>query len=261
MLEKTGQIEIHISGRQGAFDLSPGTYDIKHILTTLQHVEGLLFGGAKRERPLVTYEIREGSVRHVLTTALQTIIGFAAVLQAVQTQGDLDFLQPDTAKALEFFQAEARQHNYRFEISTSLAAAQGLVIDATTRYERTAATWVEAEFYFYGRITDMGGTSRPNIHLQTAEAGKVVLQATTEELRQIEGNHLYRDYGVRATGQQDIRTGEVNRSNLRLLEIVDYESRYDAQYLATLRRKAAKNTWPQDPDAWLRELRGYADNA
>jgi len=259
MLEKTGQIEIHISGRQGAFDLSPATYDIKHVLATLQHVEGLLFGGAKRERPLVTYEIREGSVRHILTTALQTVIGFTAILHAVQARGDLDFLQPETAKALEFFQTEARQHDYRIAISSSLQDAPSLLIDADTHYERTAATWVEAEFYFYGRITDMGGTSRPNIHLQTVEAGKVVLQATTDELRQIEGNHLYREYGVRATGQQDIRTGEVNRSNLRLLEIVDYESRYDAQYLASLRRKATHNTWPQNPDAWLRELRGYSE--
>ena len=259
MLEKTGQIEIHIIGRQGAFALLPATYDVKHVLATLQHVEGLLFGSSKRERPLVSYEIREGSVRHLLTTALQTVIGFNAILQVVQTQGDLDFLQPDTAKALEYFQAEARQHDFQFEITTSLADANTLIIDATTHYERTAVTWVDAEFYFYGRITDMGGSTRPNIHLQTAEAGTVVLQTTKEELKRMESNPLYRDYGVRATGQQDVRTGEVNRSNLVFMEMIDYESRYDEQYLATLRRKAMKNDWPLDADAWLRELRGYAE--
>lgn len=233
---------------------------MKHVLATLEQVEGLLFGGSRRERPLMTYEIKEGSVRHLLTTALQTVIGFNAILQAVQTQGDLDFLQPDTARALEYFQGEARQHDFRIAITTSLAGASTLVIDATTHYERTAVTRVEAEFYFYGRITDMGGSTRPNIHLQTAAAGTVILQATKKELKRIEGNPLYdRDYGVRATGQQDVRTGEVNRNNLHFVEMIDYESRYDEQYLATLRRKATRNNWPPDADAWLRESRGYAE--
>ncbi len=43
------------------------------------------------------------------------------------------------------------------------------------------------------------------------------------------------------------------------MEMIDYESRYDEEYLAALRRKATKNDWPLDADAWLRELRGYAD--
>ncbi len=259
MADKTGQIEIRISGRQGAFDLVPATYDVKHVIATLQHAEGLLFGSNKKERPLLTYDIQEGSVRHILTTALQAVIGFNAILGTVQQQGDIDFLQPETAQALEYFQSEARQHDYQVEVKTSVADTVTLVIDATTQYARTAASWVEAEFYFYGRITDMGGTSRPNIHLQTAEAGRVTLQTTQETLKQLEGNYLYREYGVRATGQQDLRTGEVNRQSLQLVDIVDYEARFDAHYLATLRRKAARNDWPQDPDTWLRELRGYTD--
>ncbi len=42
-----------------------------------------------------------------------------------------------------------------------------------------------------------------------------------------EDNYLYRTMGIRATGRQDIQTGEIEKRSLQLLELIDYEEKYE----------------------------------
>ncbi|WP_239541230.1 hypothetical protein [Cryomorpha ignava] len=51
-------------------DLTPVNYDISQIAAILKNVEDLLFPTSKRDRPLVTYNIEEGSVRHIFKTSI-----------------------------------------------------------------------------------------------------------------------------------------------------------------------------------------------
>lgn len=83
MVDKVGYIEIRVIGKRGNLDISPENYDIKDIIAVLQNAENLLFPGSKKERPQISYEIKEGSVRHLLKTALQAVIGFNAILLSV----------------------------------------------------------------------------------------------------------------------------------------------------------------------------------
>lgn len=83
-MEKLGEIEIRVVGKSGNQDLTPHNYDIKHIASILQNVEDLLFPLNKKDRPIITYDIQKGSVRHLFKTSIQTIIGFSAVLSQVQ---------------------------------------------------------------------------------------------------------------------------------------------------------------------------------
>src|SRR5690606_18142702 len=118
-LDKIGIIEIKVSGKSGNIDLNPDNYDIKHIVSILQNVEDLLYPNNRKDRPLITYDIESGSVKHIFKTSMQYVIGFSAVLMQVQSTNSIDFLDLKTSRAIESIHNLSQQKNYEFEISTS----------------------------------------------------------------------------------------------------------------------------------------------
>ena len=91
-MEKIGHIEIRITGSKGNIELSPDNYDIREIISILENAENLLYPGDKKERPLISYNIEQGSVKHILKTSIQFIIGFNAIIGQVNNVQDIDFL-------------------------------------------------------------------------------------------------------------------------------------------------------------------------
>lgn len=256
-MEKIGSIEIRITGSRGNLDLSPDNYDIRELIAMLENAEDLLYSGDKKDRPTISYRIEEGSVKHIFKTSMQFIIGFNAVIGQVSQTQNIDFLDVRTAKAFENIQNTATKKNYTISIKTSLDKTNEVKLDKTTRFYRTEAIWADAEFYFYGKVTNAGGKDKANIHLLTEEFGSVAIETPKDFLEDYEKNLLYKTFGIRATGKQHSETGEIDKSTLKFIELVDYQPKYDEQYLNTLREKAKKN-WlgTVDPDNWLREIRG-----
>lgn len=255
-MEKIGFIEIRISGSKGNLDLSPDNYDIRELITMLENAENLLYPGEKHDRPIISYKIEEGSVRHIFKTSVQYIIGFNAIIGQISLLQHLDFLDLPTAKAFENIQWIASKRDYIFSIRTSLENSNELTIDRTTNYYRAEAIWADAEFYFYGKLTNAGGKDKANIHLYTDELGTVRIQTPISFLEQYDENLLYKTFGIRATGKQHSETGEIDTTTLKFVELVDYQPKYDELYLKGLRDKA-KKSWLSnlDPDQWLNEIR------
>ncbi len=259
-MEKIGFIEIRITGSKGNLDLSPDNYDIREIITILENAENLLYPGDKRDRPNISYKIEEGSVKHILKTSIQYIIGFNAIIGQVSQVQNIDFLDLGTAKAFENIQDIATKRNYVFSIKTSLDNTNEVRVDKTTSYYRTEAIWVDAEFYFYGKITNAGGKGKTNLHILTDE-GSFIVQTPLSFFENLEENIIHKKpYGIRATGKQHSETGEIDTSTLKFIELVDYQPKYDEIYLKALRDKA-KKSWlgSIDPDKWLKEIRGGYD--
>ncbi len=256
-MEKIGFIEIIVGGSKGNLKLTPDTFDIKELTEIILQAEKLLFPGERKERPLISYRMEEGSVKNIFKTSLQAVISFSAILSLIETSHNIDFLELNTAKAFESFQDTAIKKDYFFEIKTSLQNSTTLRIDKSTFYYRTSENWVEGEFYFYGKITNAGGKDKANIHLVTEELGTLYIQTPQEFLAKVEENILYKTYVVRAKGKQNSETGEIDKQSLSFIELIDYNLRYDQQYLKKLRSKAM--TWldKTDPDEWLKDVRGY----
>ena len=250
-----GEIEIHIEGKVGAQKLTPALVDIEEIRAILDEAADLLFPTEKRsQRPVISYEIVEGSVRHRFRTLMQTVIGFGAVIAQVGTEGQIDFLHERTAAAIESFQRLAREKDY---VVTLLANQQSLRIDRTTHYERQHQVWVEAEFYLYGELINAGGKNNPNIHLDTKEHGTLRIAVDKDYLKQGEKNLLYKKFGVRVAGRQNLQTFEMDPNSLRFIELLDHDGAYSQAYLDSLLQRAGP-AWAGvgDADAWLTELRG-----
>jgi hypothetical protein len=185
------------------------------------------------------------------------IIGFNAILLSIQQNNySIDFLETPTAKAFEFFQETAKKQGVEFQISTSVDNSSKISVDKNTQFIRSEEAWADAEFYFYGYIIDAGGKTFPNIHLDTKEYGVLKIEVDRKILREYETNPLYKRYGVRAVGKQNLNTGEFDKSTLRLLEIIDYNPSYNEDYIKGLINKARKS-WEGigDADEWLSQLR------
>ncbi|MBK9593198.1 MAG: hypothetical protein IPO32_17425 [Crocinitomicaceae bacterium] len=260
-MEKTGFIEIRITGAKGNIELSPDNFDIREIISILENAENLLYPGDKKDRPIISYNIEEGSVKHILKTSIQYIIGFNAIIGQVQQEKNIDFLDLSTAKAFENIQDIAAKKNYVFTIKTSLDKTNEVQLDRTTHYIRTEAIWVDAEFYFYGKITNAGGKGKTNIHVLTDTVGTVIVQTPVSFFEGLEENIIHKKaYGIRATGKQHSETGEIDSSSLKFIELIDFNPKYDEAYLKELRVKAKKSWLGKiDPDNWLREIRGGYD--
>lgn len=260
-MEKIGFIEIKIKGSKGNIDLSPDNFDIREIISILENAENLLYPGEKKDRPTISYKIEEGSVKHILKTSIQYIIGFNAIIGQINQVKNIDFLDLSTAKAFENIQEIAAKKNYTFTIKTSIESTNEVMVDRTTRYHRTEAIWVDAEFYFYGKITNAGGKGKTNIHVLTDNSGTVIVQTPVSFFEGLEENIIHKKaYAVRASGKQHSETGEIDNSSLKFIELIDFNPKYDENYLEELRAKAKKSWLGKiDPNNWLREIRGGYD--
>lgn len=258
-MEKFGNIEIKVFGNKGNLQLSPDNYDVKEVIFILQNVEDLLYPTNRKDRPIIAYNIQEGSVKHIFKTSIQAIIGFSAILFQIQKSNSIDFLELKTAQAIENIQNFSYQKNYDFEIRTSIENDLSFKINPQSKYFRTENVWVDAELYFYGTLTNAGGKSKANIHLDTEEFGSLTIDTNKDYLMDREENLLYRKFGVRAIGKQNIETGEIDNRTLKLIQLISFEPKYDDEYLKSLIHKA-KNNWKGiNPDEWLNNLRGGYD--
>lgn len=259
-MDNKGYIEIRITGSKGNLDLSPEIYDIREIISILENAENLLYPGDKRDRPTISYKIEEGSVNHILKTSIQYIIGFNAIIGQVNRVQNIDFLDLSTANAFENIQDVAAKRDYVFSIKTSLENTNEIKLDRTTHFYKSEAIWAEAEFYFYGKVTNAGGKEKANIHVFTEQLGTVRIQTPITFLQQYSENLLYKTFGIRATGKQHSETGQIDTSTLQFVELVDYQPKYDEQYLKTLRDRA-KKSWLSSINGqdWLTEIRGGYD--
>lgn len=254
-MEKLENIEIRIVGKEGNNDLSPKNYDIKQLGSLLRNVEDLLFPNKKQIRPIVSYDIQKGSVKHLFYSSMQTVITFSAILARVVEISSIDDLDLKTSRAFEAIQKTAVEKNYEFQISTSFSNTK-LKITPFTNFYKTENILVDAEFYFYGIIKDAGGKGKANIHLDTKDYGYLTIETEKDFLEEQKENLLYKSFGVRTIGKQDIYTGEIDTKSLKLIEFIDYQPKLEEDYLNKLIANASKNWQGVDVDEWLLNVRG-----
>ncbi len=108
-MEKTATFEVVVHGTKGGKPMMPDDYDIKALRGLLEEVEVLLFPNDRRERPVISYEVKEGSVRNLFRTGIQAVAQTGAVIGLVATSGSVDMLEPRTARAIEAMQRWAQE--------------------------------------------------------------------------------------------------------------------------------------------------------
>lgn len=252
--QNKGQVTIHIEGQYGAEKLTPDNYDITLMQSVLGYAITLLDLDRRKERPVTTFHVETGSVSNVFTTSKQKAVEFASVLALVVGSSSIDQLDARTAVAFEDLQKFAIQNNFNLDISSSESKEHIVHITPTSYFRRTENLWADAEVYYYGTIVDAGGKKKSNIHLDTKD-GVIMIDADKEILTNISGNPLYRKFGVRAMAKQNIISGDIDRSSLKLIEIIEFEPKFDMAYLEK-KIEASTPVWSGiDADKFLHEIR------
>ncbi len=252
-------IEIRILGNGGDKSLTPASYDIRNIIDILQNMEDLLASIDEKERPLVSYEIQSGSVRHVFTTTKCYVVGFSVLLTQILNTNSLENIDIKAAKAFERLQYASKKNEFTYQISTSVRKDLQLFIKPDTNFIRTSSLWVDTEVYLYGTLTNAGGKSRANIHLDTKEYGLVTIDTGKSFLEGQEQNLLYKKFGVHALGKQNIDTGQIDTKNLKLINLIAYNPTFEKGYVDALIEKGSATWNGTDSDVWLQEMRGVIE--
>lgn len=255
-MEKQSEVILHLEGELNGSPISPTNYDIKDLRQLLDDIENMLNSDKKRGRPVISYRVEEGSVKHIFSTSKQKVAEFSAVLSLIITQGNLSGLELSTSKAIESIQATAKARNFSFDISTSFDDKVKLNISPETNYRIEDEVWADGEFYMYGLLTDAGGKNNSNIHLDV-DGQTLVISTNKDLLAALEVNPLYKSYGVRVRGRHKIDTGEIDKKSLTLIELINYSPRYNEKYLEDLIEKAAPSfKGIGDADEWVHKIRG-----
>lgn len=88
---KQDEIQLRIAGKNGNEALVPANFDIAQIRFLFDTVESLLYPDvkSKKSRPVIAYEMKEGSVINVFKTSLQSVFAVSAILSAIEADGGL----------------------------------------------------------------------------------------------------------------------------------------------------------------------------
>ncbi len=238
-------------------DVLPHEFDISSLMDLLKNVENLLYPNDKKKRPIISYEVKEGSTRNIIRTIAGPIIAVNAILNQIGNEKSIDSIDPVQGKAIQNIQEWAAKNNQNLIIKTSLKGTSNLEVSRTTQYYRSENIWLDSDLYLYGKIVNMGGKTNPNIHLATDDHGLVTIQTSEEVLANQRDNRLYKYAGIHVQAKQNVKSGQLDKNEVKLLDFIDYEQSYDDNYLSSLINKASKS-WKDIPDTdkWLSEIRG-----
>lgn len=251
-MEEQGYIELRITNKDNT--LNPKDIDINEIKEFISDIESFLYPNRKEKqnRPHISYNIEEGSVKHKFLLPITAVILFNGLTNELSNRNNLDFLDYKRQSIIDRFQRKAIQENYTIEFNNSISKEPSLVIDYSTKFEMIAPTFYESEFYLYGEIYQEGGKN-PNLHLSTKKYGNLTISATKEQIMDGE-KKTYKPYGIKVRGKKSFEDDKL--TDLELIEFIQYKPAFNKSLLDKVIEKASANLSKiTNVDAWLDDLK------
>ena len=251
------EIEFVLRGRLDGVPITPRSIGLSQFNEFNQQVEMFIAGRDKLKLNDVHVAVEEGS--YLLRVFLPAVVAAAvsADLKLLERQDTLGEIDPRRAEIVQKWQARAKAHpDQIYEVRPKEEGLSQVRIGRETDYRvGDVIPWVTVEKYLFGRVLDMGGAQRANIHLRLQKGGKVLLvNASQDYLRDQEENRLYHKVLLHVRAEQHFRTGDLR--NIQLISFMDYQPGYDEEALDRFADKGA-DAWADVPDAaaWVREVR------
>lgn len=257
-MTETDYISIIITGKTSDGNLNPKDIDIAETKEILSDVETLLFPtkAERDERPKVSYEVQEGSVKNIFFVPAAKAIMFTALMSEVGKRGTIDLLEPKAAAIIDKWQRKSYSSGRQYSITSSVTNEEPFLrITKESQLIAAQTDWVSTSLYLYGKIFEEGGLNKVNLHILTDRYGKLVVDATEEQLT-TGSNKLFKVYGLWVKGKQNVQNSFLLK-DLELIDFLTYQESYDEIALNKLITKASEN-WKKvkDKDKWLNDIRG-----
>ncbi|WP_199538782.1 MULTISPECIES: hypothetical protein [unclassified Duganella] len=232
----------------------------KHVSLALlgefqRDVTDFLKGTTRDVDPLqVQISIETGSLVFVASGLLSATTLWAD-LTHITSPDALTLIDSKRANVLERWQAAAREKPNRSYTLADKAGQALFVVDARSTLTKVDDVWVQVEKYLHGKIIDMGGKTKANVHLELENGQAVTVSSSHEVLAQDERNRLYRPALLHVAAEENLHTGELR--NLRLLAFETHQPSYDDEEFRLMVERGTK-AWEDVVSAteWTAELRG-----
>ncbi|MBR2766917.1 hypothetical protein IKD67_02445 [Candidatus Saccharibacteria bacterium] len=179
--------------------------------------------------------------------------------RVVKDTGSLDDIDPIRAKVLRDLQEKAKKNSNRiYTISDSGTPDKEHEISFSNKTDyKTSRTdqWAKTEIFMYGKVVDMGGKTKANVHIVLDNNDTIVLDADSQKIAEDDENRLYKDQLVKVSAEQNLETKKLR--NESLMEFVKYNPHFDEDEFNRI-SKEVEHSWADVPDivTWVEETRG-----
>lgn len=251
-MEEQGYIELRVTNKENS--LTPKDIDINEIKDFISDIETFLYPNRKEKqnRPHISYDIKEGSAKHIFYLPISAVILFNGLTSEIKNRNNLDFLDYKRQSIIDKFQKKAIKEGYIIEFNNSISNESSLVIDFHSNFEMIVPTFYESEFYLYGEIYQEGGKN-PNLHISTKNFGNLTISATKEQIMDGE-KKTYKIYGIKVRGKKSFE--ENTLSDLVLIDFIQYKPVFNKKLLDKVIEKASINLSKiTNVDAWIDDLK------
>lgn len=176
-------------------------------------------------------------------------------LEHLKSPDSLSLIDAKRAAVVERWQASARQNPHRSYLVADRAAQVGFSVNSASDYRRVEQVWVHVEKYLHGKVVDLGGKTKANVHLELESGETLTVAASQDLLAKEEHNRLYRPALLHVAAEENLLTGALR--NLRLLAFEEHQPSYDEDEFKRMVERGTQ-AWADVPDsaAWVETLRG-----
>ena len=259
MKELDSTLLFRLEDRREGVELTPDTVDLPTLRGFLDEVESFVRGDEPspnlRESQV---KIEEGSIKLLVLVSVVLAQSVVGDLKRLAESGDLDTMQPKRASIMEKWQSRSVSSEF-MTYSLGLENAKEPIVRVnrdTTWKHGQADSWVAVEKYLTGRVVDLGGKKKPNVHLVLEDGTTLKVGASEARLAAEKENHLYQELTLRVEAEENILTGDLR--NIRLLEFQKQANHVDEKALEKLWQRG-REAWSSvdDPVKWVEEIRGH----
>lgn len=252
-MDTVGELNFTVNDRIGDTNVSPPQVPLSLLSEFAKEVEQFLKGSGNSGGGL-NVAIVPGSLG-LQPCATPSDPTFDRDIELLQREDTLDFVDPKRRHVVEQWQARAKKNPNRTYIIGNSSSRKIVRITKDSRYRSTAAAaWVDVERFLVGEIEDMGGASKPNVHVRL-DGQKLTISTTVDTLRKIEKSLVYKQSILHVKAQENIENG-----SLRNVTLVSAELFSPAVDVAGYERaqERTKSAWDgvEEAAAWVRGLRG-----
>lgn len=254
-MKPVNQLRFAVNDRIDNLDVNPTHIPLSLLGEFQKDVADFLKGSNRDIDPTkVMVALEEGSLSLVVS-GLLIATSLWPDLEYLQSMGSLNLIDPKRAAVMERWQNAAQKNpNRKYSISEA-SSHISLNIDSSSSYKRTQDAWVYVEKYLHGRVVDMGGKTKANVHIELDSGETLIISSTQDLLEQGEKNRLYRSALLHITAEENLSTGKLR--NYKLLAFENYQPSYNENEFNTMVERGTK-AWEgiSDANLWLETLRG-----
>ncbi|MBZ0096565.1 MAG: hypothetical protein K8H75_14480 [Sulfuricella sp.] len=249
------ELRFAVSDRINDVEVGPAHVSLALLGEFQKDVSEFLKGTGRDVDPAqVLVSVEDGSLA-LVASGLLAATSLWADIEHLKSPDSLSLIDAKRAAVVERWQASARQNPHRRYLVADRAAQVGFSVDSASDYRRVEQVWVHVEKYLHGRVIDLGGKTKANVHLELESGETLTVAASQDLLAQDEHNRLYRPALLHVTAEENLLTGALR--NLRLLAFEAHQPSYDEDEFKRMVERGTQ-AWADVPDsaAWLETLRG-----